>query len=73
VTIAAPHKVRPRDGRAVFFFVVEPDRARLIDLAARVRDGRLKPDVGAVVPLAGAAAACVTRRGPSKTIIRVGV
>jgi NADH dehydrogenase FAD-containing subunit len=32
VTIATPPKVQPRDGRAVFF-VVEPDRARLADLA----------------------------------------
>jgi hypothetical protein len=36
-----------------------------------VRDGRLKPDVGAVVRLAEAPAAFVTRRGPGKTIIRV--
>jgi NADPH:quinone reductase-like Zn-dependent oxidoreductase len=47
VTIATPPKVQPRDGRAVFF-VVEPDRARLADLAQRIRDGRLKPIVGAV-------------------------
>ncbi|SNS12851.1 zinc-binding dehydrogenase [Actinomadura mexicana] len=47
VTIAMPPKVQPRDGRAVFF-VVEPDRARLADLAQRLRDGRLKPIVGAV-------------------------
>lgn len=47
VTIATPPEVQPRDGRAVFF-VVEPDRARLADLARRLRDGRLKPIVGAV-------------------------
>jgi NADPH:quinone reductase-like Zn-dependent oxidoreductase len=47
VTIATPPEVQPRDGRAVFF-VVEPDRARLADLAQRLRDGRLKPIVGAV-------------------------
>jgi hypothetical protein len=56
VTITAPPKVRSKDGRAIFF-VVEPDRARLADLAHRVRDGRLKPIVGAVRPLAEAAAA----------------
>ena len=71
VTIAMPPKVRPRDGRAVFF-VVEPDRARLADLAARVRDGRLKPAVGAVRPLAEAPAAFGPGpRTPGKTIIRV--
>src|SRR5262245_46209219 len=38
VAIASPPTVRPEEGRAVFF-VVEPDRARLEDLAQRVRDG----------------------------------
>ena len=54
------------------FFVVEPDRARLADLAARVRDGRLNPVVGAVLPLADAAAAFAPgKRTPGKTILRV--
>lgn len=79
VTIARPVTVRPRDGRAVFF-VVEPDRRVLTDLARRVRDGRLKPLVGAVRPLAEAAAAfgqdsgsrgSRDRRTPGRTIIRV--
>jgi NADPH:quinone reductase-like Zn-dependent oxidoreductase len=71
VTIAAPPDVRPRDGRAVFF-VVEPDRARLADLVARVRDGRLNPVVGAVRPLTEAAAAFAPdKRTPGKTILRV--
>jgi NADPH:quinone reductase-like Zn-dependent oxidoreductase len=71
VTIAAPPEVRPRDGRAVFF-VVEPDRARLADLIARVRDGRLNPVVGAVRPLTEAAAAFAPdKRTPGKTILRV--
>ncbi|MET9242844.1 hypothetical protein [Nonomuraea sp. NPDC003709] len=43
--------VRPRDGQTIFF-VVEPDRARPADLARRVRDGRLRPIVGAVRTLA---------------------
>jgi NADPH:quinone reductase-like Zn-dependent oxidoreductase len=71
VTIAEPPTVHPKDGRAVFF-VVEPDRARLADLAQRVRDGRLKPLVGEVCPLAEAPAAFARRRRvPGKTIIRV--
>jgi NADPH:quinone reductase-like Zn-dependent oxidoreductase len=71
VTIAAPPRVQPEDGRAVFF-VVEPDRARLADLAARVRDGRLTPIVGAVRPLEEAAAAFAPgRRTSGKTIIQV--
>jgi NADPH:quinone reductase-like Zn-dependent oxidoreductase len=71
VTIAAPPTVRPENGRAVFF-VVEPDRLRLADLAQRVRDGRLKPRIGAVRPLAEAPAAFAPgRRVPGKTIIQV--
>jgi NADPH:quinone reductase-like Zn-dependent oxidoreductase len=71
VTIAVPPTVQPRDGRAVFF-VVEPDRAQLSALAQRVRDGRLKPIVGAVRPLFEAADAFAGhRRTPGKTIIQV--
>ena len=71
VTIAEPPKTQPRDGRALYF-LVESDRARLADLATRVRDGRLKPVVGAVLPLAEAAAAFAPdQRIPGKTILRV--
>ncbi|WP_370412898.1 NADP-dependent oxidoreductase [Streptomyces fradiae] len=71
VTIAEPVTVRPRDAHAVFF-VVEPDRTRLSQLAQRVRDGRLKPLVGAVHPLAEAPAAFTpAKRTPGRTIIRV--
>ncbi|MFF8866195.1 NADP-dependent oxidoreductase [Streptomyces sp. NPDC015139] len=71
VTIAHPPTVRPEDGRSVFF-VVEPDRARLADLAQRLRDGRLEVRVGSVRPLAEAAAAFAPdRRVDGRTIIRV--
>jgi len=70
VTIAAPPTVTPRDGRAVFF-VVEPDRARLADLAQRVRDGRLKPAVGNVRPLAETPRAFAPGGRAGRTIIRV--
>jgi NADPH:quinone reductase-like Zn-dependent oxidoreductase len=71
VTIAAPPTVQPTGGRAVFF-VVEPDRARLADLARRVREGRLTPVVGAVRPLSGAAAAFARHpRTPGRTIIQI--
>ena len=63
VTIAEPPRVRPGT-----FFVVEPDRARLADLARRVREGRLRPRVDTVRPLAEAPAAFGTR---GRTIIRV--
>jgi NADPH:quinone reductase-like Zn-dependent oxidoreductase len=71
VTIARPPTVLPKDGRAVFF-VVEPDRPRLVELAQRLRDGRLKPIVGAVRPLAEAPAAFAPGpHPPGKTVIRV--
>jgi len=71
VTIAMPPAVQPKDGRAVFF-VVEPDRVQLAELAHRLRDGRLKPLIGAVRPLAETADAMAHhRRTPGRTIIDV--
>jgi NADPH:quinone reductase-like Zn-dependent oxidoreductase len=69
VTIADPPTVHPRGGRAIFF-VVEPNRDQLAQLAARLRDGRLTPLVTATRDLAAAPAAFAERtRG--RTIIKV--
>lgn len=58
-------------GTAIFF-VVEPERSRLLDLAERLRAGRLKPIVGAVRPLDQAPDALAPgRRVPGKTVISV--
>jgi NADPH:quinone reductase-like Zn-dependent oxidoreductase len=71
VTVATPPKIRPSDGRAVFF-VVEPDRTQLAALAQRLRDGRLKPIVGAVPTLREAPAALASdHRTVGRTIVRV--
>jgi len=71
VTTIREPTVLPKDGRAIFF-VVEADRSQLADLAQRVRDGRLKPIVGAVRPVAESPAAFAPdHRTPGKTIIRV--
>ncbi|WP_061294867.1 NADP-dependent oxidoreductase [Herbidospora cretacea] len=72
VSVAMPPTVQPGNGRAVFF-VVEPDRAQLADLAQRVRSGRLKPIVGGVRPLTEAADAFAGRhrRTPGKTVIQI--
>jgi NADPH:quinone reductase-like Zn-dependent oxidoreductase len=71
VSIAAPPTVWPDHGRAVFF-VVEPDRDRLADLAERVRGGRLRAVVGSVRPLSEAPTAFAPeQRTPGKTIIQV--
>src|SRR3546814_11925471 len=50
VTIAGPTETRPADGLAVDFVVV-PDRAQLSEIAQRVRDGRLRTNIGNVSTL----------------------
>ena len=71
VTTVGTPTIQPKDGRAMFF-VVEADRFRLADLAQRLRDGRLKPIVGAVRPLAEAPTAFAPDRNiPGKTIIQI--
>jgi NADPH:quinone reductase-like Zn-dependent oxidoreductase len=56
VTLPEPPRVQLDDARAIFF-VVEPDRARLVALERELRDGRLRPAVGAVIPLSDAPSA----------------
>ncbi|KJK42707.1 NADPH:quinone reductase [Lentzea aerocolonigenes] len=68
VTITEPTEARPRDGRTIFF-VVEPDRDRLVELAQLVRDGSLRVLVGTQYPLAEAATAFGAGRGGGKSII----
>jgi NADPH:quinone reductase-like Zn-dependent oxidoreductase len=71
VTIAGPTEARPADGRTIDF-VVLPDRAQLREIILRVRDGRLRPHIGAVSTLEDAVAAFnPTGRINGKTIIRV--
>lgn len=71
VTIVEPPRLKPESGRAVFF-IVEPDRVRLAGLEQRLRDGRLRPSIGAVFSLADAPSAFdPARRSHGKTIVRV--
>jgi NADPH:quinone reductase-like Zn-dependent oxidoreductase len=71
VTIAGPPDVRPTDGRAVDF-VVEADRVQLGEIVQRVRDGKLRTNIGTVASLDDAVAAFnPTERSKGKTIIRV--
>jgi len=71
VTIAGPAEARPANGSAVDF-VVESDRAQLTEIVQRVRDGRLRTNIGAVSTLDDAVAAFNrTERRKGKTIIRV--
>jgi NADPH:quinone reductase-like Zn-dependent oxidoreductase len=71
VSIVGPSEARPVDGLAIDF-VVESDRAQLGEIAQRVRDGRLRTNIGNVSTLDDAVAAFnPTQRRPGKTIIRV--
>ena len=71
VTIAEPAEARPPDGLAIDF-VVEADRAQLGEIVQRVRDGRLRTNIGNVATLDDAVAAFnATERITGQTIIRV--
>jgi NADPH:quinone reductase-like Zn-dependent oxidoreductase len=71
VTIAGPAGARPAGGLAVDF-VVESDRAQLGEVVRRVRDGRLRTNIGTVATLDDAVAALnPTERRNGKTIISV--
>jgi NADPH:quinone reductase-like Zn-dependent oxidoreductase len=71
VSVVGPTVARPADGRAVDF-VVESDRAQLGEVVQRVRDGRLRTNIGGVATLDDAVAALnATGRCTGKTIISV--
>src|SRR3954471_14969030 len=71
VSIVGPAEARPDDGLAVDF-VVESDRAQLSEIVRRMRDGRLRTNIGNVAALDDAVAAFnPTARATGKTIIRV--
>jgi NADPH:quinone reductase-like Zn-dependent oxidoreductase len=72
VTVTGPAEARPKDGLAVDF-VVEADRAGLSEIVQRVRDGRLRTNIGTVVALDDAVASLTSierRRGKSVIQIR---
>jgi NADPH:quinone reductase-like Zn-dependent oxidoreductase len=71
VSVVGPPEARPRDGLAVDF-VVETDRAQLREIVQRVRDGRLRSNIGKVVTLDEAVATLNSaERIKGKTVIRV--
>jgi NADPH:quinone reductase-like Zn-dependent oxidoreductase len=71
VTIVGPPEARPADGLAIDF-VVESDRGQLGEIVQRMRDGRLRANIGNVANLDDAVAALnPTERAKGKTIIRV--
>jgi NADPH:quinone reductase-like Zn-dependent oxidoreductase len=71
VSIVGPSEARPVDGLAIDF-VVESDHAQLSKIVQRVRDGRLRTNIGNVSTLDEAVAAFnPTERRPGKTVVRV--
>ena len=71
VSIVGPVEARPADGRAVDF-VVESNPAQLSEVVQRVRDGRLRTNVGQVVSFDEAVSALnSTERRQGKTVIAI--
>jgi NADPH:quinone reductase-like Zn-dependent oxidoreductase len=71
VSIVGPSEARPVDGLAIDF-VVESDRGQLGEIVQRVRDGRLRTNIGNVSTLDEAVAALnPAKRISGMTIIRV--
>ena len=71
VSVVGPVEARPANGLAIDF-VVEADRSQLIEIAQRVRDGRLRTNIGTTVSLDDAVATLNSRsRRQGKTIIRL--
>jgi len=71
VSIVGPLETKPADA-LVIDFVVEADRAQLNEIVQRVRDGRLRTNIGAVAPLKDAIATFnSTERRSGKTVISV--
>ena len=71
VSVVGPVEARPADGLAVDF-VVEADRAQLTEIVQRVRDGRLRTNIGTTTSLDDAVATLNSgERRKGKTVIRV--
>jgi NADPH:quinone reductase-like Zn-dependent oxidoreductase len=71
VSIVGPVEEHPADGRAIDF-VVEADRSQLGEIVERIRDGRLKANIGKVATLDDAVATFNSReRHTGKTVIRI--
>ncbi|HMD23470.1 MAG TPA: zinc-binding dehydrogenase, partial [Streptosporangiaceae bacterium] len=68
VSVVSPPRVQPPGVRAMFF-VVEPSRDQLAELARLAHQGRITPAVGAIRPLAETRDAFLHKQG--KTIIGV--
>jgi NADPH:quinone reductase-like Zn-dependent oxidoreductase len=76
ISLAGPPTVALPDGRnlSARFFIVEPERSQLMELARLVDDGRVRVEVAEVFPLEDAAAAYEfgrTGRRRGKVVVQV--
>jgi len=71
VSVVGPTEAQPANGQAIDF-VVEADRHQLTEIVQRVRDGRLRTNIGTVVSLGDASVFLKSGgRRKGKTIIQV--
>jgi NADPH:quinone reductase-like Zn-dependent oxidoreductase len=71
VTVVGPPEARPADGSAIDF-VVESSREQLTEIVQRVRDGRLRTNIGTITTLNDAITALTSNeRRTGKTIVGV--
>lgn len=71
VSVVGPVEARPAEGLAIDF-VVEADRGQLGEIVQRVRDGRLRTNIGSIASLDDALAALnPTQRRNGKTVISI--
>jgi NADPH:quinone reductase-like Zn-dependent oxidoreductase len=71
VSIVGPPEARPDNGLSIDF-VVESDRGQLTEIVQRVRDGRLRTNIGTIATLDDSVAALnPTERRNGKTIINI--
>ena len=74
VTVVAPLEQSERRGVHGVYFVVEPDRTMLAELARRIDEGEMRPIVGEVFPLEQGREAFEAKRRPGtpgKVVLRV--
>jgi NADPH:quinone reductase-like Zn-dependent oxidoreductase len=74
IAVPRPPEREPSDGRRAIWFVVEPNRAQLIEIGGLFDGGHVRPIVSAVIPLAEGRAAYGAGhngRGPGKAVLLV--
>jgi NADPH:quinone reductase-like Zn-dependent oxidoreductase len=73
IAVPRPPDRETSDGRRAIWFVVQPNRRQLIEIAGLVDHGHIRPIVSEVLPLARGREAYGTtgRRGPGKVVLSV--